>query len=158
MVQRYNILMIIFPILDWFVPFMLLTDTKIRAVKPASKEINMSDGKGTMLYCRIRPNGSKLFIFRYTFNSKHSNICFGSYPDITLKRARELAQEYRALLADGINPKTHKDKQYSTLKCQYSFFKNPYSYTCHATCNVFLGLTFKVNSTFFAHIHWFFIS
>lgn len=41
-----------------------LSDTEIRRAKPRAKEYNLADGKG--LYLRIKPIGSKLWLFNYT--------------------------------------------------------------------------------------------
>ena len=88
---------------------MKLTDTKIKALKGKDRLYRINDGGG--LYIAIKPNNSRAWEFRYTLNNKSNWLGFGLYPSVTLKKARELAQEYRALLADGINPKTYKDKQ-----------------------------------------------
>jgi integrase len=47
-------------------------------------------------------------------------LALGRYPDITLKRARELHQEARKLVANGINPVHHK--QQASLKTTLSNF------------------------------------
>ncbi|MGB1848219.1 MAG: integrase arm-type DNA-binding domain-containing protein, partial [Pseudohongiellaceae bacterium] len=40
-----------------------LTDTQIRNAKPKSKEYNLADGQG--LYLRVKPSGSKEWVFNY---------------------------------------------------------------------------------------------
>ena len=82
---------------------MLLTDTRLKHLKPSSKDLNLSDGRGTQLYCRVKPNGLKTFIFRYSHHGRANNISLGKYPATTLKAARAKAAEYKSLLADGIN-------------------------------------------------------
>ena len=59
---------------------MLLTDTRLKHLKPSSKDLNLSDGRGTQLYCRVKPNGLKTFIFRYCYHGRASNISLGKYP------------------------------------------------------------------------------
>ncbi len=88
---------------------MKLTDTRIKAFKPLDKLHRELDGKG--LYIAIKPNGSRVWEFRYTFNSKPNWLGFGVYPVVTLKQARAIAEEYRTLIASGINPKAYKDRQ-----------------------------------------------
>ena len=85
-----------------------LTNTEITQAKPKDKEYNLSDGEGLML--RIRVNGSKSWLFNYyrPFNKKRANIVIGQYPTVTLAQARETRREYRALLANDIDPKDHK--------------------------------------------------
>lgn len=61
-----------------------LTDKEIKASKPREKEYNLFDGDGLRL--RIKPNGSKQWIFNYyrPTNGKRANLSFGMYPDISL--------------------------------------------------------------------------
>ena len=40
-----------------------LTDTEIRKAKPKEKEYPLSDGNGLIL--RVKPNGSKIWLFNY---------------------------------------------------------------------------------------------
>jgi integrase len=85
-----------------------LSDTEIRLAKPRTKEYNLADGKG--LYLRIKPIGSKLWLFNYTrpITKKRANLGLGSYPDLTLAGARTKAQEFRNVLAQGIDPQEHR--------------------------------------------------
>jgi len=88
-----------------------LTNTEVSQAKPKEKEYNLSDGDGLML--RIKPSGSKLWIFNYTrpFTKKRANISFGSFPELSLANARKKRTEARELLAQEIDPKEHKDQQ-----------------------------------------------
>ena len=90
---------------------MLLTDTRLKHLKPTAKELNISDGRGSQLYCRIKPNGLKTFIFRYSYNGRASNISIGKYPELSLKSARAKAGKYKAMLAENVNPMAHKANQ-----------------------------------------------
>ena len=62
-----------------------------------------ADGGG--LYLSISPNGGRRWVFLYRWHGKPTEIGFGSARDVTLARARELATQARAKLAEGINPK-----------------------------------------------------
>ncbi|MCF6808196.1 tyrosine-type recombinase/integrase [Thiotrichales bacterium 19S9-12] len=88
---------------------MKLNDTKIKNLKPQKKLYRESDGNG--LYLAIKPNGSKLWQFRYTYNKKPNWLGLGVYPYITLKQARELTNEHKTVLAQGLDPKKEKDNQ-----------------------------------------------
>ena len=68
----------------------------------------MQDGEG--LYILIRPNGSKLWRYNYSFENKKYVYPFGKYPDISLEKARILHQEAIKLKIDGINPVEQKRK------------------------------------------------
>ncbi len=85
-----------------------LTATEIRLAKPRDKEYSLADGKG--LYLRIKPSGSKLWIFNYSrpITKKRANLGLGSYPDLSLALARDKTQELRTVLANGIDPQEHR--------------------------------------------------
>lgn len=88
-----------------------LTNTQVNHAKPQEKEYNLSDGDGLML--RIKPNGSKLWLFNYTrpYSKKRANLSFGSFPAISLAAARTLRNEARELLAHKIDPQQHKKEK-----------------------------------------------
>ena len=41
-----------------------LTNTEVKQAKPREKEHNLADGNG--LYLRVKPSGTKLWIFNYS--------------------------------------------------------------------------------------------
>ncbi|MEQ3640816.1 MAG: integrase domain-containing protein [Alteromonas sp.] len=88
-----------------------LNATQVKQAKPKEREYNLSDGKGLAL--RIKPGGSKLWIFNYSkpLTKKRSNIGIGNYPDVSLAEAREERERFRKLLAKDIDPKEHKDTE-----------------------------------------------
>jgi hypothetical protein len=61
---------------------MLLTALAIQNAKPKAKPYKLSDGGG--LHLCVEPHGSKLWRFRYHFDSKEKMISFGSFPAIRL--------------------------------------------------------------------------
>ncbi len=81
---------------------MALTETAIKAAKPASKAFKLSDEKG--LYLLIHPNGSKYWRFDYRFETKQQTMAIGVYPDTGLKEARAKRDDARKQIADGTNP------------------------------------------------------
>ncbi|MCP3697068.1 MAG: tyrosine-type recombinase/integrase [Aliivibrio sp.] len=86
-----------------------LTATQVQQAKPKLKEYNLSDGYGLAL--RVKPIGSKFWIFNYQrpITKKRANLTLGKFPDLSLAKARSKAIEARELLADGIDPKEHRD-------------------------------------------------
>lgn len=86
-----------------------LTDTQIKNAKPLDKEYNLNDGNGLAL--RIKPTGSKLWLFNYyrPISKKRANLSLGKYPDLSLAKARARVVEARELLIDSIDPKEHRD-------------------------------------------------
>ncbi|ABO23137.1 integrase domain-containing protein [Shewanella loihica] len=93
-----------------------LTNTQIKNQKPGPKDIVLSDGGGLQL--RVRTNGSKLWNYNYyhPVTKKRVNIGIGPYPDIPLAKAREIALEYRQLVACGVDPKSKREQESLKLK------------------------------------------
>lgn len=81
---------------------MSLTDTALRKLKPEEKPKKYSDEKG--LFLLVTPTGGKWWRLKYRFGGKEKSLSLGTYPEISLKQARERRDEARALVADGIDP------------------------------------------------------
>jgi len=88
-----------------------LTNTEVKAAKAKEKEYNLADGLGLQL--RVKPNGSKLWLFNYQrpITKKRANLSLGKYPALTLADARKVSASARELLGKNIDPKAHRDKQ-----------------------------------------------
>ncbi|MNQ53399.1 Prophage CP4-57 integrase [compost metagenome] len=86
----------------------------------------MGDGDG--LYLRVKPNGARLWVFNYyrPSDKKRANISFGPYPDVTLAAARERRREARALLAQAIDPRLHKEEQLAIVQAQQEASANTF--------------------------------
>ncbi|HAB1162312.1 TPA_asm: DUF4102 domain-containing protein [Salmonella enterica subsp. enterica serovar Enteritidis] len=86
---------------------MALSDTKLRGIngKPYSGPTEVTDGDG--LSVRITPTGTVTFQFRYRWNGKPVRLTVGRYPSTTLKEARVIVGEMRALYMKGVNPKNY---------------------------------------------------
>lgn len=96
-----------------------LTDTEIKNTKPVDKEINLFDGDGLLL--RIAPlskGGKKNWYFRYAVpvTKKRTKMSLGTYPHLSLAKARGLRDEYLSLLVDGIDPQIHNTQKANALK------------------------------------------
>jgi integrase len=89
-----------------------LNATQVSQAKPKDKEYNLADGQGLML--RIKPTGTKLWLFNYyhPHTKKRQNISLGSFPTISLAEARKRRQENQGLLANNIDPKSHRDEAF----------------------------------------------
>jgi len=79
-----------------------LTATQIKQAKPKEKDYKLSDGGG--LYLLVTKAGGKHWKLKYAYEGKEKKLSLGKYPDITLLRARELREENKQLIANGINP------------------------------------------------------
>ena len=84
----------------------MLSDTKIRSLKPREKAYKVSDDRG--LYLLVNPNGSRWWRFKYYFGGKERGISLGVYPDVPLKYAREQREQARQLVARGIDPSVQR--------------------------------------------------
>lgn len=85
---------------------MKLTDIAIRRTPPGDKPIKLNDGNG--LFLSVQPNGARWWRLRYHFARKEKMLSLGTYPEISLKEARERREEARKLLANGIDPSEHR--------------------------------------------------
>lgn len=81
---------------------MPLTDTTLRNAKPGAKPIKLADGGG--LYLLLNPKGSRWWRLDYRFAGKRKTLSMGTYPDTSLKDARDKRGAARGLLAAGVDP------------------------------------------------------
>jgi len=72
-----------------------------------------SDGGG--LYLRVRPNGSRAWVFRYKINEKERDTGLGAYPDTSLSAARDDALECRRWLKAGLDPRIERKREDQTI-------------------------------------------
>ena len=88
-----------------------LNATQVDKSKPKEKEYSLNDGNGLAL--RIKPIGTKVWIFNYQrpISKKRANLTLGKYPALSLAKARTKAIEARELLVDDIDPKDYRDEQ-----------------------------------------------
>ncbi|RIQ51073.1 tyrosine-type recombinase/integrase [Bordetella avium] len=93
----------------------LLSDRKVSAAKSKEKEYLLSDGAGLSL--RVRPDGSRLWIYRYTSASgKAAKKSLGPYPEVSLQEARTKALKMRQQLLQGIDPRATVEGRPSTVR------------------------------------------
>lgn len=99
----------------------MLSDRKIKALKPKDKSYKVSDGGG--LYIEVSTGGSKLWRYKYRINDKEKRLALGAYPEVSLKDARDKHQIARGDLANGIDPseKRKTEKVVNALSAQNSF-------------------------------------
>ena len=79
-------------------------DITLKKLRPKEKAYTYAIERGLSLL--IKPTGTKLWEFRYKSPtiSKRRKTSLDTYPDTTLTSAKLKAQEYRTLVADGIDP------------------------------------------------------
>ncbi|HDS6522601.1 TPA: tyrosine-type recombinase/integrase [Proteus mirabilis] len=86
----------------------MLTDTKLRSLKPQDKLYKVSDRDG--LYVAVTKSGVISFRYDYRFNGRRETVTFGLYSadGITLAEARAELIEAKRLLNAGISPASKK--------------------------------------------------
>lgn len=101
----------------------MLNDTKIKQLKAQDKIYRVADQGG--LCIEVRPNGSKLWRFRYRFLGTAKMISLGEYPVVTLAQARQKALDQKSLLDQNIDPSQNKQIEKSKAKMnQECLFEN----------------------------------
>lgn len=100
----------------------MLSDFMARQAKATGKPYSLADFDGLYLY--VSAIGSKVWHFRYSWLGKRERITFGGYPALSLKQARDLREEARALLAKDINPHSERKRKRHVIVlagiCQHS--------------------------------------
>jgi len=81
---------------------MLLSHAKLQTLKPRSKIYRKADSHG--LAIEVRPNGTKVWRYRFRVLGKPSMLSLGEYPSISLSEARRLRDEAKQQLARGLDP------------------------------------------------------
>lgn len=79
-----------------------LTNIAVKNFKPESKAYKVPAGNG--LFINVKPDGSKYWLFRYSFEDKETSLSMGRYPDVSLAEAEQKVRDAHALKAKGINP------------------------------------------------------
>ena len=88
---------------------MALSDAKIRNLKPKEKPYKTADYDG--LYVLTKPNGSKLWRFKYRLKGKEKLLSIGSYPEISLMEARAKRDEARKQIVKEKDPSETKQEK-----------------------------------------------
>mgnify|MGYP001034382963 CR=1 FL=1 len=84
----------------------MLSDAKIRAAKARDKAYKLTDSH--RLYLLVKPNGSKLWKWNYSYDGRQKTMAFGIYPMVSLLDARAKRDEARAQLDEGRDPSVVK--------------------------------------------------
>lgn len=78
---------------------MALTDAQLRNLTEPGRHF---DGGG--LYLELTKAGGKYWRLKYRYGGKEKLLAFGVYPGVSLKAARDMANEARKVLSDGGDP------------------------------------------------------
>lgn len=99
----------------------MLTDTKLRNLKPKDKLYKVNDRDG--LYVAITPASSISFRYNYSIHGRQETITFGRYGvgGITLAEARERLGEAKKMIAAGKSPAKEKARDKARVKDAETF-------------------------------------
>jgi integrase len=89
-----------------------LTATEVDKAKPGTKPRHLFDGKG--LFLLVTPKGGKWWRFKYRHGNKQKLLSLGTYPEVSLAEARQRREDFRKLLANGVDPYANRQAVKST--------------------------------------------
>lgn len=86
----------------------MLTDTKLRLLKPQDKIYKVPDREG--LYVAVTKTGVVSFRYNYSINGRQETVTFGCYGvgGITLAEARQRLHEAKRMIGNGRSPAREK--------------------------------------------------
>src|SRR3546814_7556704 len=93
---------------------MALSDLAVRQAKATGKAYTLPDLDGLSL--AVTAAGGSTWHFRYYWAGKQKRMSLGTYPEVTLREARSLRDEARALLAKGTNPRVHRKQKRTAVR------------------------------------------
>lgn len=85
---------------------MPLTAAAIQAAKPREKAYKLFDQGG--LFLLLHPNGGRYWRLKYRIHGREKLLALGTYPDVSLAKARERREDARKLIADNTDPSITK--------------------------------------------------
>lgn len=82
----------------------MLTPSAVTNAKPQDKPYKLADERG--MYLLVKPDGARWWRFDYRRpgTGKRNTLSLGTFPDVSLRKARDKRDDARTLLADGIDP------------------------------------------------------
>ncbi|MBA3010017.1 MAG: tyrosine-type recombinase/integrase [Proteobacteria bacterium] len=95
-----------------------LTSMHVQAAKlpPNKKQIKISDGEGL---CLLVNKSGRYWRYNYRYGGKQKTLAIGSYPDLTLKEARNKHHAARLQLDEGMDPGLEKKLAKATRSAVY---------------------------------------
>lgn len=120
----------------------MLTDLKVKSLKPKEKMYRVRDGD--KLYIEIKPTGRKFWRVRYKLRGKENVYTIGEYPTVSLYEARNERNRIAEQLAKGLSPNI--EKRADAIKAQ-----SQYDNTFKAVAQTYFDRNFKAKSAHYAN-------
>lgn len=92
---------------------MTLTDTAVRNAKPQGKPYKLFAGEG--LFLLVTPKGGKWWRFKYRFQGKEKQLSLGTYPEVSVRQARDQCRVARDELRKAVDPAIHRRARKAAL-------------------------------------------
>ena len=86
-----------------------LSDSKLRTLKPRRASYQVADGGG--LFAEVLPSGSISFRYQYRIAGRKERLVIGTYPAMSLQRARQIHREHQTMVETGRSPARHIGQQ-----------------------------------------------
>ena len=87
----------------------MLTEIACRNARAKEKAQKLSDSGG--LYLFVTPTGFKSWRLKYRVGKTEKRLILGTYPETTLREARDRRDEARKQLRDGLDPSIERKKK-----------------------------------------------
>ncbi|MEZ9938376.1 integrase arm-type DNA-binding domain-containing protein, partial [Vibrio breoganii] len=88
-----------------------LTSTQLRGLKPTGQKLSQRFNDGQGLYFHSKLRGSDSWEFRYIKPlGSATYIVIGTYPELSLQEARNIKDNYRSLLKEGLDPALERQR------------------------------------------------
>lgn len=90
---------------------MPLTAAAIQAAKPREKAYKLFDQGG--LFLLVHPNGGRYWRLKYRMHGREKLLALGTFPEVSLSKARFRREDARKLIADSTDPSVVKQAEKS---------------------------------------------
>lgn len=87
-----------------------LSPSAVANAKPQGKPYRLTDGAG--LFLLVQPTGAKWWRWKYRRpdTGKENTLSLGTFPDVSLRKARDKRDAARKLVADGFDPSAQRQE------------------------------------------------
>ncbi|PJG45869.1 hypothetical protein CAF53_16590 [Sphingobium sp. LB126] len=99
----------------------MLTNSLIQSILPSERPIKKADGGG--LHICVLPNGKAQWRLSYRFDYRQKTLKGGTYPEVSIDRARVWREEMKAHLAEGKDPAHIRLLQKYEIKAENTTFQ-----------------------------------
>lgn len=104
-----------------------LTDKSIKAMKPKAKRYEVHDILCPGFSARVSVRGRVSFSVKYRYGTKQKRFSCGTYPRVSLAKAREIAMEALRQVDEGIDPARRRRQIDLTVEAVVSDFIKKYA-------------------------------